>query len=353
MSEAQISESQEHDPSAFPFTAAKAAVIAPVLAIVLSKAGGAIGDSMPDSRGLVLGFGGLSFLTMLAGALFAVIALAGIRKHGAKGLAGKGACGLMINCLLAVIFVTNFTAARDKAIAQKNEIAKYGELAEDFREEVRNELGGEGPDAEKSIQILDRMQERIHESSRNLTGDAQIMTKASAGFTGRIKEAVERYGELGAHFSIDATLDFSTVESESDLALRTKHVEDFLVGNAQLRDTMKNFAGVFREELEKAGMKGEKIDQVVAAVAKQSQSGYEFKVKIRDLDEALGKASLELLGMLEDRWGAWKYDQEQTGVDFDDDTDAGKFNALIDKVNGVAEEQTVLQEAYEKKRDGR
>lgn len=57
--------------------------------------------------------------------------------------------------------------------------------------------------------------------------------------------------------------------------------------------------------------------------------------------------------MLENRWGAWKYDKERTGVVFDDDAENETFNALIDKVNAVGEEQIVLQEEYENKRAGK
>jgi hypothetical protein len=57
---------------------------------------------------LALGLIGLGFLSGL-------IALCGIPKHGAKGILGPAAIGIIINGLLLFIFFTNFFAARARA----------------------------------------------------------------------------------------------------------------------------------------------------------------------------------------------------------------------------------------------
>ena len=60
----------------------------------------------------------LSLLLIMTGLVFGVLALFGLRAQGASGILAQAAAGIILNGLLAFIFVTNFTSAR--AQAQKN-----------------------------------------------------------------------------------------------------------------------------------------------------------------------------------------------------------------------------------------
>jgi len=50
-----------------------------------------------------------------AGFIFGIIAIFGVRKHGAKGILAPASIGLLINGLLLFIFFTNFLSARERA----------------------------------------------------------------------------------------------------------------------------------------------------------------------------------------------------------------------------------------------
>jgi hypothetical protein len=54
----------------------------------------------------------IALLLILAGLSLGIIALFGIRKHGAKGILAPALVGIIINGLLFFIFATNFLAAR-------------------------------------------------------------------------------------------------------------------------------------------------------------------------------------------------------------------------------------------------
>jgi hypothetical protein len=60
----------------------------------------------------------IALLLMVAGLVFGVVALLGISKHGMKGILGPALAGIIINLLLLCIFLTNFMAARAKAMQQ-------------------------------------------------------------------------------------------------------------------------------------------------------------------------------------------------------------------------------------------
>jgi len=54
----------------------------------------------------------IALLLILAGLSLGIIALFGIRKHGAKGILAPALVGIIINGLLLFIFANNFLAAR-------------------------------------------------------------------------------------------------------------------------------------------------------------------------------------------------------------------------------------------------
>lgn len=57
----------------------------------------------------------VSLLLMVVGLVFGIVALFGIRTHGKSGILAPAIVGIIINGLLAFIFVTNFLAARARA----------------------------------------------------------------------------------------------------------------------------------------------------------------------------------------------------------------------------------------------
>lgn len=60
----------------------------------------------------------VSLLLIAVGFVFGVVALFGIRTHGKSGILAPAIVGIIINRLLAFIFVTNFLAARARAQQQ-------------------------------------------------------------------------------------------------------------------------------------------------------------------------------------------------------------------------------------------
>ena len=57
----------------------------------------------------------VALLLIIGGLVLGIVALFGIRKHGAKGILAPALVGIVINGLLLLIFITNFLAARARA----------------------------------------------------------------------------------------------------------------------------------------------------------------------------------------------------------------------------------------------
>ena len=79
-----------------------------ILAVIVFQIGNRTG------RPVVFGLAGL--LILVLGLLLGITALFGIPKYGARGILGSALVGIAANGLLVFIFVTNFMAARAKAL---------------------------------------------------------------------------------------------------------------------------------------------------------------------------------------------------------------------------------------------
>lgn len=64
----------------------------------------------------------VALLLVLVGLIFGIVALFGISRHGKKGILIPAIVGIIINGLLLFIFVTNFMAARARAMQQQSGI---------------------------------------------------------------------------------------------------------------------------------------------------------------------------------------------------------------------------------------
>ena len=60
----------------------------------------------------------IALLLVIAGLVFGVIALLGIRRYGSKSILVPAVAGIIANGFLLFIFITNFLAARANALRQ-------------------------------------------------------------------------------------------------------------------------------------------------------------------------------------------------------------------------------------------
>jgi len=97
----RLNEVSMNEKPPFAVQAAKASWIAPLMAIVLGIAGTtfASGDSHTDPetlRTIALILGGICGVIVVAGLVFGIAALFGIRKHGAKGILLPSIIGILL-----------------------------------------------------------------------------------------------------------------------------------------------------------------------------------------------------------------------------------------------------------------
>lgn len=107
-----MSEEQEYTP--LSKQAAKLSWACPVIIVFMSAFGHQLASPLV--------FDLLVLLLIVIGFAAGIIALFGIPKHGASGILFPAIVGIIINSLLLFIAVTNFMAARERALQQNSRI---------------------------------------------------------------------------------------------------------------------------------------------------------------------------------------------------------------------------------------
>lgn len=92
--------------AAFAHQAAKASWTSVVIICILGAFGRGVGAPVLIEL--------LSLFLILVGLVFGLVALLGVRKHGAKGILVPAIIGIALNGLLLFIFITNFLAANGR-----------------------------------------------------------------------------------------------------------------------------------------------------------------------------------------------------------------------------------------------
>lgn len=294
--------------------------------------------------------GGMSVVTIewirlgiiVAGFLFALVALVGIRSHSTRGLLGRGVAGLLIHGLLIVIFATNFMAARRAAQQNAKEVHQLGNVSDQFLSEQLANTNLNDPD--RRIEGVGKLGTKLDQAADSSSGNAKELATGMAAFVKRLKTSLSNYEAASQAFNVDATLDFSEVKSVDELKRRRLMVEGFLKQNAALQALYENLPGVMHEELEKTGMDKTHLDQVIAAAKRRDQTINQIQVAMRKNDAKLGAAAIGMIDVLAEHWGRWTWAADQEAVAIEEDTARDQYVAFAGQLNAASENTQTLNE---------
>jgi hypothetical protein len=279
---------------------------------------------------------------VVVGFLFALVALAGIRSHGTRGLLGRGLAGFLAHGLLIFIFATNFMAARRKA---QQEVAEVQELKNVSGQYMNEQLANTNlNDMDRRIEDVGKLGAKLEQTAQSSSGNAQKVAAGMAAFVKRLKTSLSNYEAASQEFDVDATLEFSEVKSVDELKRRRLVVEEFLKQNAALQALYENLAGVMHEELEKTGMDKIQLNQVIAAAKSRDQTINQIQVAMRKNDATLGAAAIGMIDVLEAHWGKWTWVKDQEAVAIEVDTARDQYVALAGQLNAASENMRKLNE---------
>lgn len=332
----------------FAVPAAVASLITSVVAVIGLAIAGAItaqGTNPPTSLRMIIGV--ICCLLVLAGLVFGIIALCGVRRHNRGKVLAVGLPGLAINgalmCFIVIGFAQGFEKARKRAERQREATAELRKSTQELQQSLR-----EGYDPEQGVTNFDsskmgKLSEQLKDASKTMSGDDAIIMEAMANHVGRIQKGVKNYEPALTAFTEAQVLNAETLKEKSQIEERRKIVQVFLARNAELRQLIADSEKNIRAELTKVKMPEKKINAVMLSFNSKAAPRNALTIKIRDCDQRLGDAALGALGLFETNWGKWKRDDAAGEIRFEETSVADQFNEYIDEINSVADEQVKLQ----------
>jgi hypothetical protein len=325
--------------------AATACLVAPGIAIFVNFAWHITKGASPPQRSVVLIIGTLAFLLFVSGFTLAIAALLGIRRHGKRNLLSRGVAGLIINGLLLFIFVTNFTTARNRAIANKQARGQVESATSALVEEGIRSLEADGTIKDPAGQ-MEKYRKQLAAAGQNATGEDKLVMEAMHSFAAKFQLATQKYEKSAKALGEIEPVNFATLKQKDQIAARRSVVEQYIAANSEFVSTISNQAGMIQSELQIRGLKPEKIEKLVAAYRKETAASHELVLQIRQCDAQSGKVFLALLDLTETQWGKWTHNSTEGYTVFDDEASADQFEKLCRQLENVFEQQAQVQSKF-------
>ena len=323
----------------FARQAAIAALIAPLLAVVVSAANAALGQGSAASPSFKLALGVLCTLFILAGVVFSIIALAGIPAHGTRGILGKSICGLAINGLLVLFLVIGFISGVNRARQSHQTLNDAMASVSDLRSNVQKSFDPEKGITNVDLSQFDRLQTRLGDASQKLTGGDAIVAKAMQAHVSRMTTALQHYEASLKKLTDAAVLSRLNLRDKQELADRGEVVKQFMAANSELKGVITNADRRIEADLVRLQARPDQVRQFMAGFHQKATPVNALTTQIRDCDDRSGQDMLAALGLLEAHWGEWRYNLSADQLRFDDTAVRAAYRKLVAEAQAASTEQ--------------
>ncbi|HZV33310.1 MAG TPA: hypothetical protein VFB72_01940, partial [Verrucomicrobiae bacterium] len=190
---------------------------------------------------------------------------------------------------------------------------------------------------------LSQLQKSLENAAQNMTGGDALAMKASAAYTERLSGLMTNYDAAVAQLTAANILKPGLLKQKEELAPKREVVQNFLNANDKLKSFFQHGADNYRAELDRL--------QVPETYAAAALRGYTRKadlinpliVEMRDQDEIMGKAMLQIIAMQENNWGHWEASGATGKIHFEDTALAADYNALLKKIRQAGSDQAMIK----------
>ncbi|MBX3324158.1 MAG: hypothetical protein KF757_14360 [Phycisphaeraceae bacterium] len=226
------------------------------------------------------------------------------------------------------------TSPQDKSVA---ELQAYQAEVQDRR---RAQI--ESGDYSIDTNTLDETAERLRAAgAASGTMQDRVIAEVSAALVERVRDASAAYTAAVNALADPSAFDLVWIEDREDLDDIRRRVAQFRVANEGLRSATSPTLEYFETEFAKRGI----ADPFHAADFFQTvrnHSKHAIVLQLRDLDAEFCDLGDRAVALLDKNWKEWSFDPETGELFLHNDELFEGWNAITDRVNAIAAEQTRL-----------
>jgi hypothetical protein len=180
----------------------------------------------------------------------------------------------------------------------------------------------------------------------NLVSDEQRIAEAERRIFASLPEKQAAYEQAFAVLSAAGIVHSASLGSRDAIHKREEMVRRFDDANTALEEVFKKAEATLRSDLLSEGFS--EYTSSKAAARFSQKSNIESILKIRACDRESNATFLDLLDLLDARWGTWKPGAEDH-LKFDHTSDANAYNTLRQRIVEIGARELAIQTAIQQK----
>lgn len=245
---------------------------------------------------------------------------------------------------VAMVFgVIRIIAAQKKAAEQRTAWHKMASSANRMESDLKKNFDPQKGITNIDFTEFDKFREGFKNASHNLSGDDAIIAKAETAYMDRIQAAATNYQAAIKKLSSAHVLEKLDSSDKQQLEARRKIVEQFLEANSAFKQTILSSEDNIRIDLTVAQVPALKINSFMQGFHSATTYRNSLSIKIRDCDDRIGGAMLEILNLLDREWGHWKADPSVDTLKFESASALNAYKENLNVISLAGKEQVRLQ----------
>lgn len=278
-------------------------------------------------------------LLIVGGFVAGVVALCGMLQFGPRRILGSALCGLIINGLLISIGVSNFFAARNRAMESRRALSELHETKLGIAKEMVAEDG-----TTNRGQSLSRMVQALEKANKNLEGDEAKVMQAMAAYSRQMMSLSEALYASG--YDPVAMIEFSTLKERTELARRKKITADYIAANDALQGFLRGTETYLENELERQKLSSAKIQQIMRPIRLNFRDKTAVALELQEACGQNARAVRDMLDILESNWGHWRCEGPKEQIEIESAEATAKYG---EECNRFQESADAIEELEEKR----
>lgn len=285
----------------------------------------------------------ISFLLLLAGIIFAIIALIHNQKNQTsdKSITRKAVTGLIINGLFLLVMLNSVTDAlhsesrfilREKELIQKSQTKSKDLIERSLQDECVSE---------QALEMLDQQIKAMKELSENDSSPKARIYNVLANILESLREPKAEYEAAFRNFNDTGGTDPSGISLVSDIEQRLAVLDKFEEANEKLNKAFQKLETDLRQRLLSEGVEDQDTEAYINYLKQNFLSATVYQM--RDSDRKLIKAYRTVLQIFMKYWGEWTYDKEADELIFVNDSALAEYRKYVSEVDDIAKKQKELQ----------